>query len=192
MPTTDSATWWPTPAAASAASRLRVEVSKNSSTAASSNDGEFDTSTTTDAPSSASASPSPVIVLTPVSGDAGDRLVAVLGELVDDLRADQPGAADDDDLHDRPVPVWGDVRNRRTESAYGARLTGAVDIAAHDCGRCPRIPEVDVAAVSHPVFARVYERLSVAMDRAGTAEFRRDLVAGLTGRVLEVGAGNGR
>ncbi|MET8366960.1 methyltransferase domain-containing protein [Micromonospora sp. NPDC005194] len=49
-----------------------------------------------------------------------------------------------------------------------------------------------MAAVSHPVFARVYKRLSVAMDRAGTAEFRRDLVAGLTGRVLEVGAGNGR
>ncbi|MCF0092989.1 class I SAM-dependent methyltransferase [Micromonospora sp. MH99] len=49
-----------------------------------------------------------------------------------------------------------------------------------------------MAAVSHPVFARVYERLSVAMDRAGTAAFRRDLVAGLTGRVLEVGAGNGR
>ncbi|MEU7842054.1 methyltransferase domain-containing protein [Micromonospora sp. NPDC049114] len=49
-----------------------------------------------------------------------------------------------------------------------------------------------MAAVSHPVFARVYERLSIAMDRAGTAAFRRDLVAGLTGRVLEVGAGNGR
>ncbi|MFI6237646.1 class I SAM-dependent methyltransferase [Micromonospora sp. NPDC050784] len=52
--------------------------------------------------------------------------------------------------------------------------------------------EVDVATVSHPVFARVYERLSVAMDRAGTAAFRRDLVAGLSGRVIEVGAGNGR
>ncbi|MFD6565692.1 class I SAM-dependent methyltransferase [Micromonospora profundi] len=52
--------------------------------------------------------------------------------------------------------------------------------------------EVDVAAVSHPVFARVYERLSVAMDRAGLDEFRRDLVAGLSGRVIEVGAGNGR
>ncbi|WP_433651969.1 class I SAM-dependent methyltransferase [Micromonospora zamorensis] len=49
-----------------------------------------------------------------------------------------------------------------------------------------------MAAVSHPVFARVYERLSVAMDRAGTAEFRRDLVAGLSGRVIEIGAGNGR
>ena len=52
--------------------------------------------------------------------------------------------------------------------------------------------EVDVATVSHPVFARVYERLSVAMDRAGTAAFRRDLVAGLSGRVIEIGAGNGR
>ncbi|MGC4834134.1 methyltransferase domain-containing protein [Micromonospora vinacea] len=49
-----------------------------------------------------------------------------------------------------------------------------------------------MATVSHPVFARVYERLSVAMDRAGTAAFRRDLVAGLSGRVIEIGAGNGR
>jgi hypothetical protein len=46
-PTTDSATWCPTPAAASAARRLRADVSKNSSTALSSNEGEFDTSTTT-------------------------------------------------------------------------------------------------------------------------------------------------
>lgn len=49
-----------------------------------------------------------------------------------------------------------------------------------------------MAEVSHPVFARVYERLSVAMDRAGTAAYRRDLVAGLSGRVIEIGAGNGR
>ncbi|MDG4794524.1 class I SAM-dependent methyltransferase [Micromonospora sp. WMMD1082] len=46
--------------------------------------------------------------------------------------------------------------------------------------------------MSHPVFARVYQRLSVAMDRAGAAEHRRALVAGLRGRVIEVGAGNGR
>jgi ubiquinone/menaquinone biosynthesis C-methylase UbiE len=49
-----------------------------------------------------------------------------------------------------------------------------------------------MAAVKHPVFARVYERLSVVMDRAGGAEHRRELVAGLSGRVIEVGAGNGR
>src|SRR5918998_6700916 len=48
-----------------------------------------------------------------------------------------------------------------------------------------------MAGVSHPIFARVYERLSVSMDEAGVAEHRRDLVAGLSGRVIEVGAGNG-
>ncbi|GAB3957099.1 class I SAM-dependent methyltransferase [Micromonospora vulcania] len=48
-----------------------------------------------------------------------------------------------------------------------------------------------MAAASHPVFARFYERLSVAMDRAGVAEHRRDLVVGLSGRVIEIGAGNG-
>lgn len=47
-------------------------------------------------------------------------------------------------------------------------------------------------AVSHPVFARLFTRASVAMDRAGGAEHRRRLVAGLRGRVVEVGAGNGR
>ncbi|MGC5329129.1 class I SAM-dependent methyltransferase [Micromonospora sp. DT62] len=46
--------------------------------------------------------------------------------------------------------------------------------------------------VSHPVFARVFERASVAMDAAGAAAHRRRLVAGLAGRVVEVGAGNGR
>lgn len=47
-------------------------------------------------------------------------------------------------------------------------------------------------SVSHPVFARVFARASVAMDRAGAAEHRHQLVAGLTGWVVEVGAGNGR
>lgn len=46
--------------------------------------------------------------------------------------------------------------------------------------------------MSHPIFARFYERLSVSMDRAGVAEYRRTLTAGLAGRVVEVGAGNGR
>jgi len=46
--------------------------------------------------------------------------------------------------------------------------------------------------VSHPVFARYFARAIVAVDRAGAAEHRRRLVAGLRGAVLEVGAGNGR
>jgi ubiquinone/menaquinone biosynthesis C-methylase UbiE len=49
-----------------------------------------------------------------------------------------------------------------------------------------------MAGRSHPVFARVYERLSVEMDRAGGAELRQAVLAGLSGRVVEIGAGNGR
>jgi ubiquinone/menaquinone biosynthesis C-methylase UbiE len=46
-------------------------------------------------------------------------------------------------------------------------------------------------AVRHPVFARMYARLSAGMERGGVSDNRRRLLAGLTGSVLEVGAGNG-
>ncbi|HLL35934.1 MAG TPA: class I SAM-dependent methyltransferase [Streptomyces sp.] len=46
--------------------------------------------------------------------------------------------------------------------------------------------------VHHPVFARWYARASVAAEtRIGMAGVRGRLLAGLSGRVLEVGAGNG-
>jgi ubiquinone/menaquinone biosynthesis C-methylase UbiE len=45
-------------------------------------------------------------------------------------------------------------------------------------------------AVHHPLFARVYARVGHLMD-AESADHRRRLLAGLTGRILEVGAGNG-
>lgn len=41
------------------------------------------------------------------------------------------------------------------------------------------------------MFARVYARLSPLMDRHGVGEHRHRLLAGLAGRVLEVGAGDG-
>ncbi len=44
--------------------------------------------------------------------------------------------------------------------------------------------------MSHPVFARIYARRSVGEARLQEAD-RRELVAGLSGRVLEVGCGNG-
>jgi SAM-dependent methyltransferase len=44
--------------------------------------------------------------------------------------------------------------------------------------------------VHHPLFARVYARVGHLMD-AEIADHRRRLLAGLRGRVLEVGAGNG-
>jgi ubiquinone/menaquinone biosynthesis C-methylase UbiE len=43
----------------------------------------------------------------------------------------------------------------------------------------------------HPIFARVFAKAGPAMDAQGTLEHRRALLAGLAGRVLEVGAGNG-
>jgi len=45
--------------------------------------------------------------------------------------------------------------------------------------------------VSRPLFARVYERFSAGAERRGQAELRARALAGLTGRVVEVGAGNG-
>lgn len=48
-----------------------------------------------------------------------------------------------------------------------------------------------VASVKHPIFARIYARVSVAAERAGSAAHRGELLAGAQGRVVEVGAGNG-
>jgi SAM-dependent methyltransferase len=45
-------------------------------------------------------------------------------------------------------------------------------------------------AVHHPIFARLFDRLVRRADPA-QGEHRRELLAGLAGRVVEVGAGNG-
>jgi len=44
--------------------------------------------------------------------------------------------------------------------------------------------------VRHPLFARAYHRLARAMER-DLGDRRRELLSGLSGRVLELGAGNG-
>ncbi|MFC4112216.1 class I SAM-dependent methyltransferase [Nonomuraea zeae] len=49
----------------------------------------------------------------------------------------------------------------------------------------------DLSQFQNPRFARMYERLSVESERRGAAEHRRKLLAGLSGRVVEIGAGNG-
>jgi ubiquinone/menaquinone biosynthesis C-methylase UbiE len=46
-------------------------------------------------------------------------------------------------------------------------------------------------SIHHPIFARVYPKMAKAMERGGMAEHRRTLLAGLTGTVIEVGAGDG-
>jgi ubiquinone/menaquinone biosynthesis C-methylase UbiE len=45
--------------------------------------------------------------------------------------------------------------------------------------------------VRHPIFARVYERVALIAERRGGAEHRQRMLAGLGGRVIEVGAGSG-
>ena len=46
-------------------------------------------------------------------------------------------------------------------------------------------------AVHHLLFARLYPLLSPRTDGAGGAEHRRELLAGVGGRVIELGAGRG-
>lgn len=45
--------------------------------------------------------------------------------------------------------------------------------------------------VHHPIFARLYARISGAAEAKGAAEHREEMLAGLDVRVVEVGAGNG-
>jgi ubiquinone/menaquinone biosynthesis C-methylase UbiE len=44
---------------------------------------------------------------------------------------------------------------------------------------------------NHPLFSRIYPRIARAAERGGGTEHRRALLAGLEGRVVEVGAGHG-
>jgi len=48
-----------------------------------------------------------------------------------------------------------------------------------------------MAGVEHPLYAAVYDRMCASAEAAGLAERRAGLLAGATGRVLEVGGGTG-
>jgi ubiquinone/menaquinone biosynthesis C-methylase UbiE len=48
-----------------------------------------------------------------------------------------------------------------------------------------------MASVKNPLFARYFARYGARNEERGNRELRRELVAGLTGRVMEVGAGTG-
>ena len=48
-----------------------------------------------------------------------------------------------------------------------------------------------MASVRNPLFARWFARYGARNEERGNRELRRELVAGLTGRVMEVGAGTG-
>jgi ubiquinone/menaquinone biosynthesis C-methylase UbiE len=47
------------------------------------------------------------------------------------------------------------------------------------------------SAVSHPVFARAFPAVSRALEAGGIASRRKDLLAGLAGEVIDIGAGSG-
>jgi ubiE/COQ5 methyltransferase family len=55
-------------------------------------------------------------------------------------------------------------------------------LASADFQRC-----CVVGRARHPIFARFFARVSPSMERAGTADCRHALLAGLTGRVIDVG-----
>ncbi|WP_426403124.1 class I SAM-dependent methyltransferase [Streptomyces sp. R-07] len=56
----------------------------------------------------------------------------------------------------------------------------------------PNRPASRAPRVHHPLFARFYARFSVSADtRGGLGALRTELLAGLSGRVVEIGAGNG-
>ncbi|MEU9376319.1 class I SAM-dependent methyltransferase [Streptomyces sp. NPDC048255] len=46
-------------------------------------------------------------------------------------------------------------------------------------------------SVHHPLFARFYARASATAETHGIAALRRELLHGVSGRVIEIGAGNG-
>ncbi len=46
-------------------------------------------------------------------------------------------------------------------------------------------------AEGHPIFARLWTFMSPRADKAGEAQYRREMLDGVRGRVLELGAGNG-
>ncbi|WP_314219506.1 class I SAM-dependent methyltransferase [Streptomyces zaehneri] len=58
--------------------------------------------------------------------------------------------------------------------------------------RPTRSGKVPGDAVHHPLFARFYARLGTAAEtRGGLAPVRDQLLTGLSGRIIEIGAGNG-
>jgi ubiquinone/menaquinone biosynthesis C-methylase UbiE len=50
---------------------------------------------------------------------------------------------------------------------------------------------VTVARIRHPLFARCFARCAPRMEQLGVGEHRRELLAGISGRVIEIGAGTG-
>ena len=71
-------------------------------------------------------------------------------------------------------------------SGRSTREAGMTDMTARQAD-----PGIWAARVAHPVFARIFPRLSRAMEGGGMAARRGPLLAALTGQVIDIGAGTG-
>jgi ubiquinone/menaquinone biosynthesis C-methylase UbiE/thiol-disulfide isomerase/thioredoxin len=92
----------------------------------------------------------------------------------------------------RPATRLGGARGKTDVlAAIDEVLPRHPPIRAHEKGAHLRTTAMNHKQHHHPVFARFYARMSPSMERAGAAEHRAALLAGLTGRVIDVGAGNG-
>ena len=122
MPTTDSATWWPTPAACLGGEEVagrgpeevhhRVVLERRRVGHVDDHVGAVERVGQALAGERVDAG----------VGDGGDGLVAVLAELGDELGADESGAADDDDLHVMPFGwVWSQAAVSRCGSFQPGR-----------------------------------------------------------------------
>ena len=83
--------------------------------------------------------------------------------------------------------MTGRVRPRGTRSAGAA----CREASGQDPGVPARQPDPSVDR-PRPVFSRVYARISEGMDAEGLAALRTELLAPLSGSVVEIGCGNGR
>ena len=57
--------------------------------------------------------------------------------------------------------------------------------------RTSRLVSDSNTQVRHPLFARMYARMADQFEAKGGADHRREMLAGVSGRVIEVGAGTG-
>jgi ubiquinone/menaquinone biosynthesis C-methylase UbiE len=126
------------------------------------------------------------------------------GEHVLDLGS---GAGTDSLVAARMVGAEASVTARRsaTRRQRPARRRDA-PLAVDRRGRCDRLqrPTIsadarrtraryrdDVTRVRHPVFARCFARCAPRMEQLGVAQHRGELLAGISGKVIEIGAGTG-
>src|SRR5665811_2029109 len=87
--------------------------------------------------------------------------------------------------------------SRSYRAFSSARLTrvrsvaGSVIVRSYMDGKSETAPHRVPPCMSRPLFARFYDTVLAPSERAGIRDERRRMMAGVTGRVVEIGAGTG-